>query len=197
MTSFKDILDPQHKSEHKRLYRSYILKLFGAVSAGAVVAALGPISIVKLAKEITRLHKKERDKLNQALRRMERHGLAKRQKRDDGNEYLLLTDAGQQAYKQEKLRDLTLKRPSVWDKKWRIVIFEIKEDKKTVRDALRKHLRNLDFYQLQKSVFVTPYPCEEEIDFLQEFYEADSEICLISATSLGQKEEAVKKKFRL
>jgi len=58
-----------------------------------------------------------------------------------------------------------------WDGKWRIVVFDIPEKKKGVRNALRRKLKELGFYELQKSVFVFPYECGNEIEFIVEFFE--------------------------
>ena len=88
-----------------------------------------------------------------------------------------------------------MQKPKKWDGHWRIIFFDIKESKKNVRDALRHHLKNLNCYPLQKSVFVTPYPCKEEIDFLCEFYEGGTEIILAEAISLGKNEKTVRAHF--
>ncbi|MFH1462114.1 MAG: CRISPR-associated endonuclease Cas2 [bacterium] len=60
--------------------------------------------------------------------------------------------------------------PQSWDKKWRVVIFDIPEKLRKGRDALRDKLKNLGFYELQKSVFVFPFECENEVDFLIEVF---------------------------
>jgi len=57
-----------------------------------------------------------------------------------------------------------------WDGKWRIVVFDIPEKIKRGRDALREKLKELGFYELQKSVFVFPYKCQNEIEFVIEFF---------------------------
>ncbi len=51
-----------------------------------------------------------------------------------------------------------------WDGKWRLLIFDVPEEKKKTRDYLRNCLKQLDFYQLQKSVWVTPYPVPDFLD---------------------------------
>lgn len=56
------------------------------------------------------------------------------------------------------------------DGKWRIVVFDIPEKKRHGRDALREKLCELGFYELQKSVLVFPYPCQDELDFLIEYF---------------------------
>ena len=62
---------------------------------------------------------------------------------------------------------MQIKKPVKWDNIWRIVIFDIPEQNKKAREAFRSHLKRLNFYSLQKSVFVHPYNCKEEIDFLK------------------------------
>lgn len=56
-----------------------------------------------------------------------------------------------------------------WDKRWRVLIFDIPEKQRYKRDALRKKLLELNFKQLQESVWITPYPLPEIFsDFLAE-----------------------------
>lgn len=57
-----------------------------------------------------------------------------------------------------------------WDRKWRIVISDIPERIKKVREAFRYHLKNLGFKKLQKSVFVIPYECRNEVEYIIEFH---------------------------
>ena len=57
-----------------------------------------------------------------------------------------------------------------WDGKWRLVVFDIPEKLRKGRDALRAKIKELGFYELQKSVFVFPYECRDEIDFIVEFF---------------------------
>ena len=196
-TTFRDIIDPSLKRDGRDAYKRYWLHILGSGAAVMLSAALRPVNIASAMKKLGHAERFERSRLNQSLKRLEGRGLVRRSVRDNGNEYLLLTEAGEHAYMAEKRRNLAIRRPKVWDKKWRIVIFDITEDKKNVRDAMRRHLGSLRFYPLQKSVFVTPYPCEEEIRFLQKFYEAETEICLIEATSLGAQEEPARKLFRI
>jgi len=58
-------------------------------------------------------------------------------------------------------------------------MFDIPHIKKWARDALRNKLRELGFYQLQKSVFIYPYQCENEIDFLCEVFGIRKHVLLI------------------
>lgn len=57
-----------------------------------------------------------------------------------------------------------------WDKKWRLIIFDVPDKYKKVRDIFRMRLRQLNLYPLQESIYVSPYPCFNEIEFLRELY---------------------------
>jgi phenylacetic acid degradation operon negative regulatory protein len=52
-----------------------------------------------------------------------------------------------------------------WDQRWRIVMFDVEEVNKQVRDRLRNKLKELGFGMLQESVFISPH------DILQDFIE--------------------------
>ena len=51
-----------------------------------------------------------------------------------------------------------------------MVLFDIPEKRKPAREALRKTLKRLGFYEFQKSVLVHPYECQDELDYVIEFF---------------------------
>ncbi len=59
------------------------------------------------------------------------------------------------------------KKPKRWDGRWRIVMFDIWERRRPVRDQLRRLLERIGFVQLQRSVWVYPYDCEEVIALIR------------------------------
>ncbi|MBI3335203.1 MAG: hypothetical protein HY001_01770 [Candidatus Portnoybacteria bacterium] len=63
--------------------------------------------------------------------------------------------------------------PKQWDRKWRIVIFDIPEENRFARQILRDRLKTWNFYPLQKSVWIFPYECEKEIRFLVSMLEIE------------------------
>ncbi len=77
--------------------------------------------------------------------------------------YLRLTPGGKERIKREF--SLSLWQERKWDKKWRIVIFDIAEENRNIRDGLREKLKELGFGMLQKSVWISPY------DFILDFRE--------------------------
>ena len=54
-----------------------------------------------------------------------------------------------------------------WDRRWRMVIYDIPEVRKGTRIALQRTLLAFGFYQLQASVWIYPYECEELLILLK------------------------------
>lgn len=87
--------------------------------------------------------------------------------------------------KEIQLDDMEIEKPAHWDKKWRVVIFDIPDKfKRRARDALREKLKKLGFCQLQKSVWVIPYPCQKEIQLLCELFNITPFVNIITAESI-------------
>ncbi len=90
--------------------------------------------------------------------------------------FLRLTPKGEKKLRQLELSEFKLKRPKKWDKKWRVLIFDIKEEKKVLREKVRKTLRTIGFYRLQDSVWVYPYDCENLITLLKADFKIGKEL---------------------
>lgn len=95
-----------------------------------------------------------------AVRRLERKNLVGIRTRD-GQEFWSLTKEGEKFVRLIKAR-MHYAGNQRWDKKWRLVVFDIPEKIRGRRDYLRKELNYLGFHQLQKSVWVSPYPLPPE-----------------------------------
>ncbi len=85
----------------------------------------------------------------------------------NGKKFVKLTKKGEERIVKYKIGDVKIKKPLRWDKKWRIVIFDIKEKRKRTREVLRITLNRLGFVKLQNSVWVYPYECEELVVMLK------------------------------
>ena len=97
---------------------------------------------------------------------------------------LVLTEKGRRLALRYNPDHLAIKTPENWDKKWRLVMFDIPENKRGARDALRLKLKELGFKELQHSVFVYPYECANEINFVVEFFEVRPHVHLATVESL-------------
>jgi len=108
---------------------------------------------------------------------------------------IVLTELGRKRRLEYKWENLMIDKPKEWDGKWRILMFDIPEDAKLVRDSLRIKLRRIGFIQFQHSVWLFPYPCENEIDFIGEFLRIRSHLNLITANIDDDK--PLRDKFKL
>lgn len=92
-----------------------------------------------------------------------------------------ITNKGKVEVLKYDLDKLEIKKMKNWDGRWRLVIFDIAEKYRNVRDLVRGKLKQIGFYQLQESVFIFPYPCEKEIKYVREVLEVPHSIKLIRA----------------
>lgn len=106
-------------------------------------------------------------------------------KTDENTYTVSLTERGKQRFLLAEAYRLRLKKEKKWDGKWRIVIFDIPQKNKTLRDVLRRRFKIIGMYQLQKSVFIYPYPCQEEIEFIIGLYNASNYVYFITADKIN------------
>jgi len=90
---------------------------------------------------------------------------------NDGTVELVLGEEGAKRVLRYQLDTIEIKKPAKWDGLWRVVMFDIPEQKREGRNALGAKLKELGFYPLQKSAFILPYACKDEIDFIVELFE--------------------------
>lgn len=114
---------------------------------------------------------------------------------ENGQQIIKLTQKGHTKYLKFKLEELSLK-GGRWDGKWRIVIYDISKFKKNQQSAFRNILKYINFLPLQRSVYLTPYSCEEQIFYLREYFEVGEEVILIRADRI-ENEDFYKQYFGL
>jgi DNA-binding transcriptional regulator PaaX len=103
-----------------------------------------------------------------------------------------LTKEGKEKLLKFRFDGLKLQIQKKWDKKWRLVVFDIPENHKQGRNAFSAKLREMGFFQFQKSVWITPYPCEDEIDFIKEIYEIRNFVRVITAEKIDIQTDLMK-----
>lgn len=108
--------------------------------------------------------------LRRAIRNLYRSKLIDIKEDKDGVIVLRLNEKGKEKILKYRVDNIKIPVMKKWDSKWRVVLFDIPEPKKKIRDIFRFHLKKLGFFEFQKSVFVYPFDCEDEINFLIEFY---------------------------
>ena len=158
--------------------------VYFAITGAVMIAATSPYFLLNISREILRnkkYFKKKFDerKIARLVERLKRNRLIILNE-ESGKFKVELTEKGKRKVKEIHLDNLEIERPATWDGKWRVVIFDIPDKyKKRARDALREKLKELGFYQLQKSVWVIPHPCEKEIQFLCELFDITSYVNIL------------------
>jgi len=77
---------------------------------------------------------------------------------------VVLTSKGMEKILKISLYKMNKKRRK--DKKWIMIIFDVPEKKRKLRDVFREKLQISGFKELQKSVWISPYDVLREIQFL-------------------------------
>lgn len=176
-----------------------------AAAAGVAVAAFAVVpGLAVVAKELfegyeDRGHRawiRRQQRIREAIQRLARRRLVRLEQQGQET-YLTITSAGATEVKKFDFEHLALDSPSQWDKKWRLVTFDIPEKHRKGRQALRHKLRALGFYPLQKSVFVYPHECRNEIDFVARFCEVGRFVVYLTCDDLGQHEALARTHFDL
>jgi len=111
--------------------------------------------------------------------------------------YIKITENGKKLVKSFDYDDLKLPKSKDWDKKWRLVIFDIPDKKKKERHAFSKKLKDIGFYPIQESVFVYPYDCRDEVDFICEFLSVSHYVNYCRIKFLDKREGDLRKIFDL
>jgi len=109
---------------------------------------------------------------------------------------LRLTERGRQRLLLAEAKNFRLKKPKRWDKKWRIVTFDIREERKSLRDVLRETLRRIGFTKLQNSVWVYPYDCEDLVVLLKVDYKIGREVLYVIADRI-ENDQLLRKIYNL
>lgn len=102
--------------------------------------------------------------LNQKTKKLIKDGLLKIDTRV-GKQFISLTEKGERKLQLYKITEK--KKENKWDGKWRIVTFDVWERARSKRNLLRMEIKEFGFIQLQRSVWIYPYACEEFIELLK------------------------------
>ena len=156
-----------------RIYSPTKQKILLLLLAGVALGlSRSPKNYFKILESIPKEWREiERKRLLSIVREFYNDRLVDYKENRDGEVEIILTKEGKKKAIKYQLDEMQIKKQEKWDGKWRMVVFDIPEKKKKAREALRNKLKDIGFKELQKSVFIHPYECEDEIDFILEVFE--------------------------
>lgn len=168
--------------------------LLGGLALGLTHSPRQYFKIIKMiGKEWNNI---ERRALYNAIKSLYRSRLIDAKDDLSGATTLILTERGKKKALTYQIDDIKIPPMKKWDKKWRIVLFDIPENMKKARDALARALKSAGFIKFQKSVFIHPFECRNEVDFIIEFFNVRPHVRFITATEIDN-ELHLKDQFNL
>ena len=168
-------------------------------AAGVITVALMAPKVTRLLKEFDRPAKNRAQlyqRITQGIGRLERSGLVTvsgeyRQRR------VALTEKGLEMVRRAEFEGYEIQEPAFWDGKWRVLIFDISERRRRIRNQLRRLLQGAGFVRIQDSVWVYPYPCDEFISLVRAHLKSGvGEMRSFVAEAL-ESDKALREHFRL
>jgi len=194
LQTLSDLVVRQAEQERRHKRYASVRHVLGILGTGAVLGLslfVAPTAVMLAKPFLDARREKEREEwkqfnesyLKRTIRRMQKEKLVKIAQRD-GEQVVELTKHGKQRIIKYSLDNLSIEKSPSWDGRWRLVLYDVPHRRKVLRDIFRHALKGLGFYQLQESVWLYPYPCEQQITFLREFYGVGGEVLYVVATKL-------------
>lgn len=189
----------QKKKRKKGMKKEELTKRILLTVAGiaGLTALLGIAAIAPNSLQMLKLFGVGNQKRNvrRAANRLKRQKLVKIYEKD-GQEIIEITERGKQKILKYKFEAIKIPQQKKWDNIWRIVAFDIPEKHKRARDALRMKLKKLGFLKLQQSVFIYPFQCKNEVDFIAGFFGIKKYISYIEAQKI-ENDDKIKNHFKI
>lgn len=154
----------------------------GVLSVVAIAPGIGPA--LKLFGFDGKKKKYPSRYIRSTLTRMKEKGLIEFVESSKGGKAVQITNKGQQKLEAYERSIGVGQRPNKWNGRWHIVIFDIPEKKRALRNSVRNHLVRFGFVKLQGSVWVYPYDCEEIITLLKADLRVGKEMLYIVASHI-------------
>lgn len=144
----------------------------GAILSAALLAPKASPLLASLVREPSEWDRWKQYNISYLQRTLRRLGEQKQIEiiTKNGEAILCLTQHGQRKILKYAIDTLEVKKPKNWDQKWRLVLYDIPKEEKSLGDVIRQSLQAIGFYPMQESVYLYPYPCFEQIEFLREYY---------------------------
>ena len=168
--------------------------MFVLASSNPSFALNLPNNIARILKEQDR--KKQRDKLFRALTYLRSRKFTEIKDLPDGRTEVKITSAGQEFIGVADFDNLEIEKPAVWDKKFRLVIFDIPKHKHSASTIFSRQLKEMGFYLIQKSIWAHPYDCTNEIVYLSNIFEIEPYVKVVLADAI-EGDFKIRKHFKL
>src|SRR3989344_8640961 len=145
-------------------------KILSATLVGFMIPAVltSPLGLYVIVSGATKYYFRKND-FHREIKRLQKRKFIALAKCDKGWTLKLL-QKGKLRMKAIDFDNLKLQKSKLWDGKWRLYTFDIPEQERSVRDSIRRKLKRLGMYNIQRSVFAYPFDCRKELGIVSEHY---------------------------
>lgn len=167
-----------------------VIGVGGIVLASAVIPSL-PVAMVTVYKAWKDVNKPD---LGRIIKRLEKQEMISIREIENKIQ-IKITDQGKKRLLEYDYKHISLKSKRR-DGKWRLIIFDVPENKKRNRDAFARKLLQFGCIRLQDSVYASAFPCKNEVDFLSHFLEISDYVTVAKLDSIERGEQLIFKKLQ-
>ena len=172
--------------------------LLAAVAVGGIVVIAATIpNAARLLRYMPGYKKGARfnHQAKTALGRLAAKGLVTFEERN-GKRYARITETGEQLLALESMREASMQKQKRWDSRWRVVLFDIPERRRGVRNRLRLFMQEYGFVRLQDSVWIYPYDCEDLIALAKADFRIGADVLYMIVERL-ERDKHLREHFKL
>lgn len=152
-----------------------------------IISGRPAISLKELKKCLVN-NKKDLYAFNRSIKNMADLGLLET-KKSDNEIYIRITAKGRQKLTSLKLENKKGLVSKNWDGRWRIILLDLPENRKSERDSIRYLLKKAGFVCLKNSAWISPYPFEHLFENIKKDLKLTNEIIIITTNSVDTASE--------
>lgn len=172
--------ESRKRSRGANLQRAILKSVAIAGVMSVAIVAPNAMRVLNLLGIDKILDRNTRQGINVSRRRLVENGFLSYTK----NGFIKLTSKGEQKLYELERHDYKLPHHKKWDKKWRVLIFDIPERKRLLRDKVRFTLLSIGFKRLQDSVWVYPHDCEDLITLIKSDFKIGKDLLYLIVDSI-------------
>lgn len=184
------------RAKRNQVRNAILLSAYGVVGISIIVMAPNAVRLLKYVEKAIGPTPQLKRRVSQKYSELIAQGIFRRTTAQ-GKTHIELTEKGmriaEDLSQREEVRPTKQKK---WDQKWRIIMFDVWERRRKVRDELRHTLEEFGFVKIQNSVWTYPYPCEKLLVFLRTHLKLGHGILYIVADEI-EHDEKLRSHFKL
>lgn len=184
------------RARRNQIRNAILLSAYGAVGVSMMIMAPNTMRLLKYVEKAIGPTPQLKRRVSQKYSELIAQGIFRRTT-TQGKIHIELTEKGmkiaEELSQREEVRPVKQKK---WDQKWRIIMFDVWERRRKVRDELRETLKEIGFVKVQNSAWAYPYPCEKLLIFLRTYFKLGHGILYIVADEI-EHDEKLRSHFKL